>query len=64
MNPRKQAIQGELFGLSEVEHVRQQIRELDSLIAKAVKQKEFLKAKELTEKQEALLQKLVEKKGN
>jgi hypothetical protein len=63
MKPKKQVIQGELFGLSEAEHVRQQIKELDALIARALKQKEFLKAKELTEKQELLLQKLVDPKG-
>ena len=64
MSPKKQTIQVELFGLSEAENTKQQIRELDQLIAKAVKQKNYPKAKELTERQEKLLQLLVEKKGN
>ncbi len=63
MSPRKQAVQGELFGRSDAENARLQIRELDALISKAMKQKEFLKAKELTEKQEKLLQKMVDIKG-
>jgi len=62
MRSKKQSVQEELFGLSETENARQQIRELDRLISKAVKQKEYAKAKDLTERQEMLLQHLVEKK--
>jgi hypothetical protein len=60
MSPKKHAIQAELFGVSEAEDVKQRIKELDALIANALKRKLYDKAKELTEQQETLLKKLVD----
>ncbi len=59
---KKQSVQEELFGLSKMENIKQQIRDLDRLISKALKQKEYAKARDLTEKQELLLQQMVDKK--
>lgn len=62
---KKQPVQAELFGVSEIEEVKQQIRELDQMISRALKQKKYQQAKDLTGQQEALLQKLVDPKdGN
>ena len=51
--------QGNLFGTSRVEEIRKKIKELDILINKAMKSKEYAQAKSLTEEQERLIQILV-----
>jgi len=52
-------IQEDLFESSRSLELRRQIQELDRLIAREMKKKQFEKAKELTQKQESLIQELV-----
>jgi uncharacterized membrane protein (DUF106 family) len=52
--------QEELFGADKTQELKNTIKELDSAIAKALKAKDFAKAKSLTEQQSRLLQELVE----
>jgi len=60
MKRKKQDVQGDLFGVSEQERLRQKIKELDQHIASSLKRKEFAKAKAFTAEQEMLLQHLVD----
>jgi ketosteroid isomerase-like protein len=61
MKRKKEDVQGDLFGVSEQENLRQKIRELDQHIAAALKRKDFQKAKAFTAEQETLLQRMVDK---
>ncbi len=60
MKSRTNKQQGDLFGLPEIETLRNEIQELDEAIAKAIKADNYNKAKELTEIQEQLIQRLVD----
>ncbi len=60
MKRRKNASQGDLFGISEVENIKAEIQSLDQGIAKEMKAGKFDAAKKLTTEQERLIQKLVE----
>ena len=51
--------QENLFGSSRVDEIRKKVKELDGMINKAMKHKEFAKAKSFTEEQERLIQILV-----
>lgn len=53
-------MQGDLFGNSEIYNLKSEIQDLDEAIAKALKADNYNKARELTEKQEFLIQKMVE----
>lgn len=59
MKGRENFIQKDLFGESKIKNLRIQIKELDRMIAHAVKMKEYQKAKELTDKQSQIIQELV-----
>jgi len=58
-NKRKQN-QEDLFGLSELEALKRQIKEMDQQISRALKSNNYTKAKELTERQAQLLQAMLE----
>lgn len=60
MKSRKNSMQGDLFGNSEIYNLKSEIQDLDEAIAKALKADNYNKARELTEKQEFLIQKMVE----
>jgi len=59
MKRRRGAFQEDLFESSEVQEMQRRIRELDNLIARAMKTKQYDEAKALTAQQEDLLQKLM-----
>jgi hypothetical protein len=59
MRRRRKEFQEDLFESSETQEMHRRVRELDTLIAKAVKAKNFDDAKALTDQQEQLLQKLM-----
>jgi uncharacterized membrane protein (DUF106 family) len=52
--------QKELFGLSKIQELQEQIRELDESISKALKNNHYDKAKTLSDRQKSLIQELVE----
>jgi len=54
-------VQEDLFGQSRGQTLRFRVKELDSLISKAMKTKNFSEAKRLTELQEKIIQELVAK---
>ena len=54
------AIQEDLFESSKIPELRRRVRELDTLISRALKQANYDRAKELTEQQKAIIQELVE----
>ena len=60
MKRRINASQGDLFGITEIESIREEIQHLDQAIAKAMKTGKYAEAKQFTVKQENLIQKLVE----
>lgn len=57
---RHVAGQGDLFATSRIQELRERIRELDGLITRALKSKDYAKAKAFTRDQETLIQELVE----
>ena len=59
MKRHLKAFQEDLFESSEVQEMQRKVRELDNLIAKAMKTKHYDDAKALTAQQEELLQKLM-----
>ncbi len=59
MKKNRDAVQRDLFEKPE-EDLRRKVRELDRLIAGALKRKEYDKAKSLTSRQEELIRTLVE----
>ncbi|NQT27932.1 hypothetical protein HQ585_21420 [candidate division KSB1 bacterium] len=52
--------QGDLFGISEPETMRQRVKDLDSLISKSIKKKDFSAAKTMADEQASLIRQLVE----
>lgn len=60
MTDHRVAIQEDLFESSRVPELRRRVRELDTLISRALKQANYERAKELTEQQKAIIQELVE----
>lgn len=60
MTTHRVAIQEDLFESSRVPELRRRVRELDTLISRALKQANYDRAKELTEQQKAIIQELVE----
>jgi len=59
MRKHRIAIQEDLFESSTVKRLRSRVRELDALIAQAVKTDNYGRAKGLAEEQKNLLQELV-----
>ena len=59
MSRRENHIQKDLFGESKTKNLRIQVKELDRMIASAMKKKEYQKAKELTDQQSEIIQELV-----
>lgn len=53
-------MQGDLFEAPEHHQDQNRVRELDRLIAQALKKNDYMAAKKLTAEQEQLIQKLVE----
>ncbi len=51
--------QEELFGTDKAQYLKQRVKELDADIAKAMKGKDFAKAKRLTDQQSGMLQELL-----
>jgi len=60
MTDHRVAIQEDLFESSRVPELRRRVRELDTLISRALKQANYDRAKELTEQQKTIIQELVE----
>lgn len=60
MTDHRVAIQKDLFESSRVPELRRRVRELDTLISRALKQANYDQAKELTAQQKAIIQELVE----
>ncbi|HHS12522.1 MAG TPA: hypothetical protein ENN03_02005 [bacterium] len=56
--------QGDLFGMEPLKALRQKIHDLDGSISKALKSRDYSKAKQLTEEQEKLLKELVARGEN
>ncbi len=54
------ADQQNLFGFSEPEVIRRRVKDLDREIASAMKQKQFERAKQITDEQAELIRQLVE----
>lgn len=52
--------QEELFGASREKELTRGVKELDSEIARAMKKKDFTRAKSLTDQQSALLKELID----
>jgi len=59
MKKKSYGMQSNLFGESKTKELQHMVKDLDAQIAKALKNKEFQKAKELTIKQEDCIQELV-----
>lgn len=59
MKNSQMALQEDLFEPDGSKELKRQVRELDKLIARALKENNYEKAKELTSQQEAIIQKLV-----
>ena len=64
MKKRRYAVQRNLFGETKTKELQHQVKELDAEINKALKYKDYQKAKELTLKQEKFIQKLVHIREN
>ena len=60
MRFRQISHQKELFGSSRIQELQERIRELDVLIAKALKHNHYDKAKVLSDEQKGIIQELVE----
>lgn len=60
MTGHRVAIQEDLFESSRVPELRRRVRELDTLILRALKQANYDRAKKLTEQQKTIIQELVE----
>ncbi len=59
MKNSRMALQEDLFESSGPKELKRQVRELDELIARALKENNYKRAKELTTRQEAIIQELV-----
>jgi ABC-type oligopeptide transport system substrate-binding subunit len=59
MRQRRTSFQEDLFESSEQQEMQRQIREFDTLIARALKAKHYEEAKAFTARQEKLIQKLM-----
>ena len=59
MNKKSYGMQSNLFGESKTKELQHKVKDLDLQIARALKNKEFQKAKELTKQQETFIQELV-----
>lgn len=59
MKGKQYAAQEDLFGISKTQNLQQQVKELTVLIDKALKTNDYIKARELTAKQETLINELV-----
>ncbi|MCK5146943.1 hypothetical protein KAR48_09310 [bacterium] len=60
MRRKRSAGQGDLFAVTNQQDTQNRIRELDKLIASALKKNDYQAAKNLTQEQEILIQKMVE----
>jgi len=56
--------QSDLFGQSEPDAMRQRVKELDELIKKSIKNKDFTTAKAMADEQAGLIRQLVEKESD
>lgn len=56
--------QGDLFGISAPEAMRQRIKDLDDLIKRSMKLKDFKSAKIMADEQAVLIRRLVEKESD
>ncbi|MBN2105131.1 hypothetical protein JW835_13915 [bacterium] len=61
MKQHRKHDQEDLFGLSELDTLKRQIKEMDQQISHALKANDYTEAKKLTDQQAELLQALVEK---
>lgn len=52
--------QGDLFGTSRIKELQDRVKELDRLIALAMKKNRYTEAKSYTEEQEKIIQELVQ----
>jgi uncharacterized membrane protein (DUF106 family) len=52
--------QEELFGASKINELRRDVKELDGEITKALKKKDYAKAKSLTDRQSQMLKELLD----
>ena len=59
MTGHRISVQEDLFDVSKPQSLRRRIRELDRLIAKAMKRNDYEQAKSLTEEQKRFIQELV-----
>ena len=53
-------VQQELFGTGRIQGLKRKVKELDGAISKALKQKDFAKAKDLTDQQSKILKELLD----
>jgi uncharacterized membrane protein (DUF106 family) len=53
-------VQEELFGASKIQDLKRKVQELDSKIIRAMKKRDFPKAKTLTDQQSELLKELLD----
>lgn len=60
-NKNRSDAQGDLFDTPKPQELRRRVRELDSMIAKALKKNEYETAKSLTDQQKELIQQLVDR---
>ena len=60
MKGLQQSAQENLFGLTEIEALKRRIKELDQQISRALKKGDYANAKNLTDRQAELLQKILE----
>ena len=61
MRKKQISRQGDLFQPEDHDFTQQRVRDLDILIARALKKRDFKSAKTLTAEQETLIQQLVDK---
>ena len=59
MKNSRMAFQEDLFESSGPKELKRQVRELDDLIARALKENNYKRAKELTTRQETIIRELV-----
>jgi uncharacterized membrane protein (DUF106 family) len=60
MKSVQKSAQENLFGLTEIEALKRRIKELDQQISSALKKGDYTNAKNLTDRQAELLQKVLE----
>jgi len=60
MTARKNRLQEDLFEESQIHDLGNRVKELDVLIARALKEHDYAKAREWTQEQEQIIRQLVE----